>query len=317
MNLPSLNHLSQQELVDALIDLRKEESVALADIVLHLSEVDSRGIYRDLGYPSLYAYCTIALGYSESAAYRRITAARCLSKHPEVYEKIRDGRMSLCAVAELSKVVTTENKAALFEAAERKSRREVEKLTAPLKAPEAPKRERVVAKAVTVKADSGTLFEKSPPPERVQKSFSVQFDADEEFMELYKQVRSLMGGVGTMQEVLRRVMKEYQKANCPIQRMQRRAARAEAKTQERRTRHIPAAVRDEVFVRDNCQCTFSAPDGRRCCEKRGLEIDHIVPFAVGGSHEAENLRLLCPAHNRLMAERVFGKEKIAACISRG
>jgi hypothetical protein len=136
MNLPSLNHLSQQELVDALNDLRKKESVALADIVLHLSEVDSRKIYRDLGYPSLYAYCTIALGYSESAAYRRITAARCLTKHPEVYEKIRDGRMNLCAVAELSKVVTTENKVALFEAAEGKSRREVEELTAPRRAPD-------------------------------------------------------------------------------------------------------------------------------------------------------------------------------------
>jgi 5-methylcytosine-specific restriction endonuclease McrA len=168
-----------------------------------------------------------------------------------------------------------------------------------------------------VKSDSGTLFEKSLSPVAVQHAFAVQFDADEEFMELYKQVRSLMGGVGTMQEVLRRVMKEYQKANCPVQRMQRRAARAETKTQEKRTRHIPAAVRAEVFVRDNCQCTFSAPDGTRCCETRGLEIDHIVPFAVGGSNEAENLRLLCPAHNKLMAERAFGKEKIAACISRG
>jgi 5-methylcytosine-specific restriction endonuclease McrA len=184
-------------------------------------------------------------------------------------------------------------------------------------APEAPTRERVVAKAVTVKADSGTLFEKSPPPAQVQKSFSVQFDADEEFMELYKQVRSLMGGVGTMQEVLRRVMKEYKKENCPAERMKWREARAERKKQEKRPRHIPAAVRDEVFVRDNCQCTFAAPDGTRCCETRGLEIDHIVPFALGGSNEADNLRLLCPAHNKLMAERVFGKEKIAASISRG
>ncbi|HKK70126.1 MAG TPA: HNH endonuclease signature motif containing protein [Candidatus Krumholzibacteria bacterium] len=35
-------------------------------------------------------------------------------------------------------------------------------------------------------------------------------------------------------------------------------------------------------------------------------MDHVEPFALGGSHEAENLRVLCAAHNRRAAERVFG-----------
>jgi len=32
-----------------------------------------------------------------------------------------------------------------------------------------------------------------------------------------------------------------------------------------------------------------------------------VPFALGGKTEISNLRLLCSAHNKLEAEKVFGK----------
>ena len=74
------------------------------------------------------------------------------------------------------------------------------------------------------------------------------------------------------------------------------------------SRHVPVAVRDEVHLRDKGQCTFCGPDGRRCPETKNLQIDHVRPWAMGGGHETENLRLLCPAHNRLLAERLFGKE---------
>jgi hypothetical protein len=38
-----------------------------------------------------------------------------------------------------------------------------------------------------------------------------------------------------------------------------------------------------------------------------LQIDHVVPFAHGGSStQSQNLRLLCPQHNRLAADNIFG-----------
>ncbi len=36
-----------------------------------------------------------------------------------------------------------------------------------------------------------------------------------------------------------------------------------------------------------------------------------MPFARGGDNSPSNLRLLCGKHNRLEAERVYGKEKMA------
>ena len=73
-----------------------------------------------------------------------------------------------------------------------------------------------------------------------------------------------------------------------------------------RTRRIPRAVRDEVFVRDGGRCTFVGKNGRRCEETWNLEIDHIIPFAKGGDNSPGNLRLLCAKHNRLAAERAYG-----------
>jgi 5-methylcytosine-specific restriction endonuclease McrA len=73
------------------------------------------------------------------------------------------------------------------------------------------------------------------------------------------------------------------------------------------SRHIPIAVRDEVFVRDGGQCAFTTSDGTRCGARKALEIDHIRPMAMGGGNEATNLRLLCAAHNLRAAERMLGR----------
>ena len=67
----------------------------------------------------------------------------------------------------------------------------------------------------------------------------------------------------------------------------------------RRSRYIPAPVRREVWRRDGGCCSYVDPhSGRRCGSRFLLELDHIVPFALGGSAEPGNLRLYCSAHNR-------------------
>jgi 5-methylcytosine-specific restriction endonuclease McrA len=74
----------------------------------------------------------------------------------------------------------------------------------------------------------------------------------------------------------------------------------------RQPRYIPAPVRDQVFVRDKGQCTYTGPNGRRCASRHALQVDHIRPVARGGPSAPENLRLLCAHHNRLEAVRLMG-----------
>ena len=65
------------------------------------------------------------------------------------------------------------------------------------------------------------------------------------------------------------------------------------------TRTIPAAVRRHIWLRDRGRCTYRDPESGQCCGSRHLvQIDHVQPYAMGGSASAQNLRLLCGAHNR-------------------
>ena len=66
-----------------------------------------------------------------------------------------------------------------------------------------------------------------------------------------------------------------------------------------RGRAIPAAVKREVWERDRGCCSYvDRGSGRRCGSRYLLQIDHVLPFALGGSAEPGNLRLLCAAHHR-------------------
>ena len=75
--------------------------------------------------------------------------------------------------------------------------------------------------------------------------------------------------------------------------------RKAAPARRTRGRAIPAAVRRQVWKRDRGCCSYvDRGSGRRCGSRHLLEIDHVVPYALGGSAEPDNLRLLCASHHR-------------------
>ena len=55
MNKSTLSKYSNSELVQALSSGRKLERETSAEVILLLSELDRRKLYRDEGYPSLFA----------------------------------------------------------------------------------------------------------------------------------------------------------------------------------------------------------------------------------------------------------------------
>ena len=75
-----------------------------------------------------------------------------------------------------------------------------------------------------------------------------------------------------------------------------------------RSRHIPAAVRREVWLRDQGRCQFRLESGEVCGSTHRLQFDHVHPFALGGESTVSNTRLTCAAHNLLAARRVYGDE---------
>ena len=83
-----------------------------------------------------------------------------------------------------------------------------------------------------------------------------------------------------------------------------------------RGRRVPAAVAREVYLRDQGQCSFVSADGRRCCAREFIELDHIEPWAKSGASSVANLRLRCRAHNQKHARDCFGNAYIEAVDTR-
>jgi hypothetical protein len=69
------------------------------------------------------------------------------------------------------------------------------------------------------------------------------------------------------------------------------------------SRFIPAALSRMIWQRDLGKCTH-------CGSTHALQIDHIRPFAKGGTTEASNLRLLCRSCNLHFAIKQFGMNAV-------
>jgi len=121
---------NDQNILEKVKNLRGGEREIVAELVSALSKIYTKRLYLEAGYPSLYAFCTSALGYSSGAAWRRCAAAKVVLKTPEVLNELRNGELNLCAVAELSKVLNDANRERLLEGAKGKSKEEVQMLVA-------------------------------------------------------------------------------------------------------------------------------------------------------------------------------------------
>ena len=86
----NLAGLSDRELIVRLERLVSHEKETTTEIIRHLSEVEVRKLHLDLGYNSLFDYATRGLGYSDSAAARRIRVARVGSNVPEIYNYLAE-----------------------------------------------------------------------------------------------------------------------------------------------------------------------------------------------------------------------------------
>ncbi len=87
--------------------------------------------------------------------------------------------------------------------------------------------------------------------------------------------------------------------------------RSQVGAQAKPSRYIPAGIRQEVWMRDGGCCSFRQPlSGEKCESRIRIQYDHIVPFAMGGTHNVANIRLLCHRHNQWHAIQSYGPNKI-------
>jgi len=113
-------------------------------------------------------------------------------------------------------------------------------------------------------------------------------------------------------EVMRRAFKIALEKVDPVQKKKTRSATESAK--HRSIKRLTCYGKEfdrKLWERAGSQCEYmDKVSGRRCECKFGLQREHVIPIAMGGTNELSNMELLCATHNQLRARQIFGNSKI-------
>jgi hypothetical protein len=289
---PELSDLPDTELVAEVSRRAARERQATADLIRALIEFDRRRLYLGEGQSSLFAYCTSVLHYSEHGAFNRIEVARAAARWPQLLACLEDGSLHLAGARLLAPHLTEENIEMALAAARHKSKREIEDVAAGLA-----RRALLVAVAA--------------------EQYRLHLTISRATRDKLRQIQALLshqlpdGNPAVIfDRALELLLKELERQRVAAS-DRPRAARARKPA----SRHIPAAVKREVWKRDEGRCAFVGRQGR-CNERHFLEYHHVVPHAEGGPPTPANIELRCRSHNTYEAEVHFGQEVVAAARRR-
>ena len=261
--------LSNKQVLNGVTKESNYERRSTAYVVRYLAEIESRRLYLKLGFSSLFDFTTNKLGYSSSAAMRRIKAARLTCIDPTVAAKLENGELTFATIDLLSNFAKEPGLSALTQALCGRSREDAEKIVAHLR-PLSSMALRDTVRPVVIapnaieaqptlppKSDqSNTCFQQNvqqgirqceefgaKPNER----FLVSFIMDREEKELLDRTRRLIFD-GSIEEisfgrVIARTLKFYLVHHCPEERQRRRKERSTKRKSDtkngRRQSHKP------------------------------------------------------------------------------
>ena len=348
--------ISDDELEASLSGLLGAGARVEARIVAHLAEVEARRLLLLAGYSSLYDFCRRRLGLSDYEAFIRIAAARVARKYPVVFGMLERRELHLTAICEVRDFLTAENHLELFGAVSGKTKLQIREVLAqrfpqadvpaslkklPALEPLSPGRYRL---QLTLSAEQKEKLELardllSHANSSGDLAIVVERALDELISRLEKrrfgrkqpgpaphcaeEPRRMKSPVQTPGKLVAAELPSHEHAALgpDAQRadLEVRIAKPSAvdrKASERRRKHIAHETRRDLLARDGARCAFVGSDGRRCDARAFLQFHHRHAWARGGSDAADNLEVLCRAHNSLLAERDFGRPHIDAAIAR-
>ncbi len=327
-----LKSMADDRLLERVEVLAQRSNELTAELLAYLAEVDRRGLHLGQACSSLFAFCVERLHMSESAAGKRITAARVARRFPVVLEMIARGDIHLTTVNMLAAHLTEANHAEVLSRARHRSKREVEKLVAEI-APRPDVASRVVAlpqRAAAQDVHAPARVEQTGDtgehaPERVEakrpavvaplspRRYEIRVTVDEQTHDRLRQLQDLSHQAADrdpaviVSRALELLLERTLARKAAVTERPREAAAS-----EERTRHIPAAVRRAVWQRDRAQCAYVDGKGRRCRSTRWLEYHHINNWGRGAEHDPAEVELRCRSHNQYQAVLDYGAAFMAA-----
>jgi hypothetical protein len=319
------SNLTDAQLVDATKRLLRAERNVVAELVIHLADIEIRSIHLAAGFPSLYAYCVEELQLGEQEALNRIEAARAGRTYPRIFAMLADGSLSLTTAQLVARKVCPENHEQLLSAVAGRTKKEVlEVLARFFPQPDVPSTiRRLPAPHVTIERqpEPPAAGQISPAPPTGAPStqlvgaplftpraavtplapdrYKVTFTADSETCELLEFAKDMLSHALPGRDtaiVVKRALKEL------VSDLTRRKFAVTERPRQshgpRNDQDVSAAVKREVWERDRGRCRFVGVNGRRCESRRFVEFHHLISRTNGGKAKAKDVELRCGPHNR-------------------
>ncbi len=245
-------------------------------------------------------------------------------------EALEDGSLTLTAARLLAPHLTADNHRDVLAAARHRRKADVERLVASLHPKsDAPTVIRKLPERRSAPADPSTIVPVTtavrvqtmvtdaivvPPPRATvtplaPEHYKIQLTISRQTHDTLRRVQALARHTipsGDPAEIFDRaltlLLEDLERRRCAATSSPR-----DSKGAADRSRHITAAVKREVWQRDEGQCAFVGRRGR-CTEYGFLEFHHVQPHAAGGAATATNIQLRCRAHNVHEASLFFGSE---------
>ncbi|MBX3231163.1 MAG: hypothetical protein KIT84_09500 [Labilithrix sp.] len=317
-------NVSDEELLSLLQNVLGDERRCVARMLAYLAEVEERRLDLRMACSSLHDFCIRKLGLSDDQACRRIVVARLGRRFPQLLDAIAEGRMHLSNVHQLRGCFTAQNVDELIAFASGKTRAQIDHLIATL-APKPDVPDSIALVPAQTSLQSASDATRAPnvacsspsTPIGAQLTplsparFKVMLTVSAEQHAKLERARGLLRPVnpnGDLAVVIERgldaLLEDLEKQKLG------KVARPRASKGTADPADVTRETLREVHERDGGQCTYVSDDGERCPAHEWLELDHRRPRALGGRGDAENVRLMCRLHNRLLAEETFGRAHI-------
>ena len=283
---------------EVTLGIKKCVTVEKDNLVLFLRfliEVERRDLFLEQGASSVQDYCERLLGLCHGTALKRVWVARAAARFPVILDYLSEGKLHLTAVSLLVKHLTEENHLTLLMAAVGKTENELKWMLS-------------------------SLFPETLPPDwnLNGREKIIPFDGerakfilvvDQEFVNQLNRAKEIHKHEfpdGNSLGILKKALSKDLYTNDPKEKAKRaRPSQSRKHSGRKILRGIEYKKREEA----GHQCEQTSPDGVRCAEKGGLELDHQIPYGMGGRSDDEStIALLCFAHNRWKGRVDFGKD---------
>lgn len=270
------------QLIQSMRALAGQERSALCAFLRGLVTVEASRLHLELGYANMFELCRVEFGLSEGCIYRRLQVARKIPAYPELLLALEAGDINLTLASLLCPHLGRHDWSELLKLVKGQSKR-------------------LAQRALRDLDQSAVQAQK---PNRVQylgrETYSYRLKVPAALHHQLERVKELLshqipGGDDT--EILAAITRFYLHRQDPQEK--KAAPPAFWASYESVSRYIPRGLKLLILEQAGHQCQYLAQDGRRCSQKRYLDIDHIVPLAGGGTTRLDNLQVLCHAHNLL------------------